>query len=153
MQIWFNCLYIIKLLIYGFYKEGLKVLAKSIIENLLSVCIILVLLIYLCSNQKTYYITWLIIGVFALFAVIKAIYEIYILVANYRKATKTEEKEQIIKLIGGRIFDIALSAIGILQAGKILKHSVRIAHVANSAFSLVDDVIAAISRITKDFFR
>ena len=126
MQIWFNCLYIIKLLIYGFYKEGLKVLSKSIIENLLSVCIILVLLIYLCSNQKTYYITWLIIGVFALFAVIKAIYEIYILIANYRKATKTEEKEQIIKLIGGRIFDIALSAIGILQAGKILKHSVRI---------------------------
>ena len=153
MQIWCKCLSIFKLLCYGFYKEGIMVLLKSILEHWLSVCIILGLLIYLCSNSKTYLIAWLLIGIVALFAVIKAIYEIILLLIKYKKTTEKEEKNNIIMLIGGRIFDIALSAVGILQAGKILKHSVRIAHAANSAFSLVDDVVAAISKFAKDIFR
>ncbi|MBR2526324.1 hypothetical protein IKE67_07640, partial [bacterium] len=84
---------------------------------------------------------------------IKALYEIFSLVIKYRKVNDDKEKENIIMLIGGRFFDIAISAIGILQAGKILRHSVRIAHAANSAFSLVDDVVAAISKFAKDFFK
>lgn len=153
MQILYKFIYITKLLIYGFYSEGLKALLKSIISSWISVCVILALLIYLCSNTKTYFIAWVLIGVVALFAIIKAIYEIILLLAKYRKATEDKEKENIIVLIGGRIFDIALSAIGILQAGKILRHSVRIAHALNSAFSLVDDVVAAISNVTKNFFK
>lgn len=150
MQTLFN---IIKLLIYGIYSEGIKILVKSILEHWFSVCVILGLLIYLCSSSKTYLIAWILIGAVALFAVIKAVYEIILLLIRYKKTTEKEEKDNIIKLIGGRIFDIALSAIGILQAGKILKHSVRIAHATNSAFSLVDDVVAAISKFAKDIFK
>ena len=117
MQIWLKFLSIIKLLAHGFYKEGIMVLLKSILEHWLSVCIILGLLIYLCSNSKTYLIAWLLIGIVALFAVIKAIYEIILLLIKYKKTTEKEEKNNIIMLIGGRIFDIALSAVGILQAG------------------------------------
>lgn len=153
MQILYRFIFIIKLLVYGVYKEGIKILVKSVLEHWLSVLVILALLIYLCSNSKTYFIAWIIIGIAALFAVIKALYEIFSLVIKYRKVNDDKEKENIIMLIGGRFFDIAISAIGILQAGKILRHSVRIAHAANSAFSLVDDVVAAISKFAKDFFK
>lgn len=148
-----NLFNITKNLIYGIYKDGIKILIKSILEHWLSVCVVLCLLIYLCSNPKTYFIAWLLIGIAALFAIIKAIYEIIILLIKYRQTNEIEAKDNIIMLIGGRIFDIAISAIGILQAGKILKHSVKIAHAANSAFSLVDDVVAAISKFAKDFFK
>ena len=153
MQVWCKCMHILKLLCYGFYKDGILVLLKSVLEHWFSVCIILGLLIYLCSNPKTYVIAWLLIGIVALFAVIKAVYEIFLLLSKYGKLINTEEKEDIVELIGGRIFDIALSVVGVLQAGKILKHSIKIANATNSAFSLVDDVIAAISRVTKEFFK
>ncbi len=153
MQVWYNFIHIIELLIYGIYRKGIKALVKSILESWLSVCIILAILIYLCSNPKTYFAAWVIIGVVALFAVIKAICEIILLLIEYKKSVKKEEKENIIISIGGKIFDIAISAIGVLQAGKIFRHSVRIAHAMNSAFSLVDDVVAAISNVTKNFFK
>ena len=86
-------------------------------------------------------------------AVIKAIYEIVSLLIKYKHTNKIEEKNKIIILIGGKIFDIALSAIGIFQAGKIIRHTIKIAHAAGSAFSLVDDVAATISNITKNFFK
>ncbi len=153
MQILYKIIYITKLLIYGFYNEGLKTLLKSILERWISVCIILGLLIYLCSNQKTYMFAWIIIGAVALIAVIKAVSEIICLLIKYKKTQNKKEKDNIIEIIGGRIFDISISAIGILQAGKILKHSLRIANATNSAFSLVDDVVAAISKITKDLIK
>ena len=153
MQVLYKFIYTIKLLIYGFYEEGLKVLLKSVLERWISICIILGIIVYLCSNSKTFIYAWIIIGLFALFAVIKAIYEIVLLLIKYVKTNEIKEKENIIMLIGGRIFDIAISAIGVLQAGKILRHSIRIAHAANSAFSLVDDVVAAISKFAKDFFK
>ena len=153
MQNWHKLYKIIKLLIYGFYNEGIKVIVKSILESWISVCIILCLLIFLCSNQKTYFIAWVIIGIFALFAVIKAIYEIFMLIMKYIKTIEIEEKEQIIMSIGGKFFDIALSAIGVLQAGKILKHTVNITNAAKSALSLIDDIVAAISNFTKNFLK
>ena len=107
----------------------------------------------MCSSPKTYFIAWLLIGIFAIFSVIKAICEIFLLIIKYKKTAQNEDKEHIITLIGGKIFDIAISAIGVFQAGKILRHSVKIIRAANSAFSLVDDVIAAISKLTKDFFK
>ena len=107
----------------------------------------------MCSSPKTYFIAWLLIGIFAIFSVIKAICEIFLLIIRYKKTAQNEDKEHIITLIGGKIFDIAISAIGVFQAGKILRHSVKIIRAANSAFSLVDDVIAAISKLTKDFFK
>ena len=153
MQIWYNYISITKLLIYGFYKKGIVLLIKSLLESWFSVCIILTLLIYLCSNPKTYLIAWVLIGIVALFAVLKATYEIIILLIKYRKTNIYEEKKKIIVLIGGKIFDIILSAVGILQAGKIIRHAVRVANAASSAFSLVDDVIAAISNVTKNFLK
>ncbi len=111
------------------------------------------LLVYLCSNSKTYLFAWIIVGTVALFAVIKAVYEIICLLIKYKKTQDKKEKEIIITLIGGRIFDISISSIGILQAGKIIKHSVRIVNSFNSAFGLADDVVAAISNITKNFFK
>ncbi|MBR2526044.1 hypothetical protein IKE67_06220, partial [bacterium] len=69
MQILYRFIFIIKLLVYGVYKEGIKILVKSVLEHWLSVLVILALLIYLCSNSKTYFIAWIIIGIAALFAV------------------------------------------------------------------------------------
>ena len=153
MQNLYNSFIILKLLIYGIYREGIKVLIKSLLKNLLFVCLILCLLIYLCSREQTSFISWIIIGIVAVLAVIKAVYEIFLLATKYAKTTKQKEKECIVILIGGKIFDIAISAIGILQAGKIIRHSVHIANASKAAFSLVDDVIAVISKITKDFLK
>ena len=153
MQGLYNSVYIFKLLIYGMYREGIKVLFKSILKNLFLVCLILCLLVYLCSREQTSFVSWLIIGIFAVIAVIKAIYEICILLKRYFHKADEKDKEYIIILMGGKLFDIAISAIGVLQAGKIMRHSVQVANSANSAISLVDDVIAVISKITKDFFK
>ncbi len=153
MQVLYRFLHIIKFLILGFYNEGLKILVKLVLERWISILIILSILIYLCSNKTTYFYAWIIIGLFAFLAVIKAIYEIILLLIKYKHTNKIEEKNKIIILIGGKIFDIALSAIGIFQAGKIIRHSIKIAHAAGSAFSLVDDVAATISNITKNFFK
>lgn len=153
MQVLYRFLHIIKFLILGFYNEGLKILIKLVLERWISVLIILSILIYLCCNKTTYFYAWIIIGLFAFLAVIKAIYEIVSLLIKYKHTNKIEEKNKIIILIGGKIFDIALSAIGIFQAGKIIRHTIKIAHAAGSAFSLVDDVAATISNITKNFFK
>lgn len=153
MQVLYNLSKIIKLLIFGFYREGIKILVKALLKNLFLVICALVLVIYLCINPKTSYISWLIIGLVAFIAAIKAIYEIFTLILKYRKIINLKEKELILIIIGGKLFDFAISIIGIFQAFKILRHTVRIIHAANSAISVIDDVIAAISNATKNFLK
>ncbi len=141
----------LKIIIKGIYTKGLQSLFNTIKEQFVVVCIIVITVTCLCANPKTAYISWILIGLFAIITAIKALIEILKELKNIR-TSNNELKEEALLNIGGKIFDFLLSVIGILQARKIIHNSVKIIKSSSSALSVVDDVAEIVSKLFKDIF-
>ena len=140
----------VKNLITGFWKNGFVSLLKIVLRHWFISLLIIILIAYFCSDDKTSNYAWFLIGVFAVYSAVKAVIEIFAEIKNYSKAENTENKNLIIQKIGGKIFDFSLCVIGIFQALKIFSHVSKITKSTSSAISVVDDVAGAISNFLKD---
>ncbi|MBR1754685.1 hypothetical protein IJ732_07610 [bacterium] len=141
---------VIKILIKGFWENGLISLLKVVFAHWIITFIIIGIISFLCSNPDTSVAAWIIIGIFAIFTAIKALFEIIIEIKNYINTTDPEDKKNILKSIGGKIFDFSICLIGVLQVLKIFSHISRITKASSSVISFVDDTASAVSKLLKD---
>lgn len=139
-----------KNLITGFWKNGFIALCKIVLEHWIISLLVIILIVFLCSDSKTAIYAWILIGIFAVYSAIKAIIEIFIEIKHYIKTENIEEKGRIIQKIGGKIFDFLLCVIGVFQALKIFSHVAKVTKSTSSALNVVDDVASAISKFLKD---
>ncbi|MBQ3311061.1 hypothetical protein IJG72_03185 [bacterium] len=144
---------IIKNLIIGFWRNGVILLCKTVLEHLILSLLIIVLIAYLCSDSETAVYAWFLIGIFAIYSAVKAIVDIFIETKNYIKAINVENKTFILQNIGGKIFDFILCAVGIFQTLRIFTHMSRITKSTSSAMNVVDDVAGAISKFLENLKR
>jgi len=141
---------IIKNLIIGFWKNGFISLCKIVLEHWILSLLVIILIIYLCSDSETAIYAWFLIGIFAIYSAIKAVIEFFIEIRNYTKSENPEYKALVLQKAGGKIFDFVLCAIGIFQALRIFSHVTKITKSTSSAVNVVDDVASAISKFLKD---
>ena len=139
----------IKALLKGFWVNGVNALLQAIINSWIFVTITLIAITFLCSYDKTANITWLIIGISALYYAIMAIILIIVSTVKFIKANDEATKLFLIEKIGGYVFDLSLCFLGLLQVFKYLKHALRVSSSASSAVSLLDDVSALVSKFFK----
>lgn len=139
----------IKALLKGFWVNGVNALLQAIINSWVFVTITLIAITFLCSYDKTANITWLIIGISALYYAIMAIILIIVSTVKFIKADDEATKLFLIEKIGGYVFDLSLCFLGLLQVFKYLKHALRVSSSASSAVSLLDDVSALVSKFFK----
>ena len=144
---------IIKNLIIGFWRNGVILLCKTVLEHLILSLLIIVLIAYLCSDSETAVYAWFLIWIFAIYSAVKAIVDIFIETKNYIKAINVENKTFILQNIGGKIFDFILCAVGIFQTLRIFTHMSRITKSTSSAMNVVDDVAGAISKFLENLKR
>ena len=140
----------IKNLILGFWEKGFIQLCKIVSEHWIISLLIIILIVYLCSDAETAIYAWLLIGVFAIYSAIKAFIEIFVQIRLYKKAQSQQEKTLIIKITGGKIFDLILCIVGVFQALRIFSHISKITKSTASAVNVVDDVASAVSKFLKD---
>ena len=88
----------IKNLISGFWINGFIALCKIVLEHWILSSLVIILIIYLCSDSETALYAWFLICVFAVYSALKAVVEIFIEIKNYSKTENTEEKTLIILL-------------------------------------------------------
>ena len=138
-----------KVFLKGFFIDGFWGLCKTIKEHFIYVLVVLCIIIILCVIPKTSILAWIIIAVAAFLSALKAVFEAGVCVFYFFKNYKNEEKSLAldnVRVFGSKIFDLAISVIGIFQAGKIIKHSATIAKSASSTLSVVDDAAAAVTK-------
>ena len=140
----------IKNLILGFWEKGFIQLCKIVLEHWIISLLIIILIVYLCSDSETAIYAWLLIGIFAIYSAIKAVIEIFVQIRLYKKANSPQEKTLIIKVTGGKIFDLILCIVGVFQALRIFSHISKITKSTASAVNVVDDVASAVSKFLKD---
>ena len=143
----------LKNLIVGFWINGFVALCRMVWEHWIISLLVIILIIYLCSDSETEIYAWFLIGVFAIYSAIKALIEIFVEIRNYLKSENIEHKTLIIQKIGGKIFDFTLCVIGVFQALKIFSHVSKVSKSTSSALNVVDDVASAISKFLKDLRR
>lgn len=143
----------LKNLIKGFWTNGFVALCRMVWEHWIISLLVIILIIYLCSDSETEIYAWFLIGVFAIYSAIKAVIEIFVEIKNYLKSESLEYKTLIIQKIGGKIFDFTLCIIGVFQALKIFSHVSKVSKSTSSALNVVDDVASAISKFLKDLRR
>ena len=143
----------LKNLIVGFWINGFVALCRMVWEHWIISLLVIILIIYLCSDSETEIYAWFLIGVFAIYSAIKALIEIFVEIRNYLKSGNIEHKTLIIQKIGGKIFDFTLCVIGVFQALKIFSHVSKVSKSTSSALNVVDDVASAISKFLKDLRR
>lgn len=139
----------IKVLIMGFWINGIVALFKSIMNSWIIVTITLILITFLCSYDKTATLTWWVIGISALYYAIMAIILIIISIIKIIKTEDEDTKIFLVRKIGGYIFDFSLCILGLLQVFRYIRHALRVSSSASSAVSLLDDVSALISKFFK----
>ncbi len=141
---------IIKNLIIGFWKNGFIALCKIVLEHWILSSLVIIAIIFLCSDSATAIYAWFLIGIFAAYSAIKALVEAFMEIRNYFNSDNEEVKTLTVQKIGGKIFDFLLCVIGVFQALKIFSHVSRITKSTSSALNVVDDVASAISKFLKD---
>ena len=140
----------VKNLIIGFWKNGFISLCQIVREQWIISLLVVILITYLCSDSETAKYAWILIGIFAIYCAIKAVFEIFIEIRNYIREKNIDDKTLSLQKIGGKIFDFALCVIGVFQALKIFSHVSKITKSTSSALNVVDDVASAISKFLKD---
>ena len=143
----------IKNLILGFWKKGFIQLCETVLEHWIISTLIVVLIIYLCSNKETTIYAWFLIGIFAVYSALKAVIEIFLEIRNCIKSVGPEERILSVQKTGGKIFDLLLCVVGIFQALRVFSHISRLTKSASSAVNVVDDVAGAISKFLETLKR
>ena len=92
----------IKNLITGLWKNGFLALCKVVLEHWILSLLVVVLIVFLCSDSETAIYAWFLIGIFAVYSALKAVVEIVIETIKYIKSENTEEKATILQKSAAR---------------------------------------------------